>query len=386
MADEVRTRPKDRAASILAAASIRFHRRGYAGTSLDDIAQDLGITAPAIYRHFRGKDALYTAVLETNLRQLEASIAAAPDRDAAIANLARVGVEHPTLGLLWSTDRRRRLVDPDGALQQRLDATADALGMLLDGDIPREVVALLARSVIAAISSTGFYASTLDLDDQVAELSHAVRAVADFHPRDALVTLPAPSDGLRRRPWTTPRATLLDVFATLVITRGGYHAVTIEDTAAAAGMTPGAVYQLFTGKAQLLEEVLRRVAFWVTSALQQAVTQAETADDAFAAAVASALALNERHPSWTGSLADEIAQLPDDRVAEITRLADEYLAEWLALCTAVVGESGEVDEEAVRIRMRAALAVLDDRALEAADRSVFSSADMIALTRAMLVS
>ena len=55
----MRTRPRDRRASILAAARARFHRHGYSGTSLEDIAGDLGITAPALYRHFRGKDALY---------------------------------------------------------------------------------------------------------------------------------------------------------------------------------------------------------------------------------------------------------------------------------------------------------------------------------------
>ena len=64
MTDQVRTRPRDRRASILAAARRRFHQNGYAGTSLEDIAGDLGITAPALYRHFRGKDALYTAALE----------------------------------------------------------------------------------------------------------------------------------------------------------------------------------------------------------------------------------------------------------------------------------------------------------------------------------
>ena len=75
MTDQVRTRPRDRRASILAAARARFHRHGYTGTSLEDIAGDLGITAPALYRHFRGKDALYTAALESNLVHLEECVA-----------------------------------------------------------------------------------------------------------------------------------------------------------------------------------------------------------------------------------------------------------------------------------------------------------------------
>ena len=51
-----------------------LQRHGYSGTSLEDIAGDLGITAPALYRHFRGKDALYTAALESNLRHRRSAL------------------------------------------------------------------------------------------------------------------------------------------------------------------------------------------------------------------------------------------------------------------------------------------------------------------------
>jgi len=118
VADQVRTRPRDRRASILAAARARFHRHGYSGTSLEDIAGDLGITAPALYRHFRGKDALYTAALESNLRHLEECVAEGSSADEVVRGLARVAVEHPTIGLLWNPDRRRRLTDPDGSIQR----------------------------------------------------------------------------------------------------------------------------------------------------------------------------------------------------------------------------------------------------------------------------
>lgn len=49
---------------ILDAAENRFADEGFRGTSLRDIARDVGIRAPSLYNHFAGKDALYAAVLQ----------------------------------------------------------------------------------------------------------------------------------------------------------------------------------------------------------------------------------------------------------------------------------------------------------------------------------
>lgn len=57
------TRPERREA-ILKAAAVAFAHNGFAGTGMDDVAAQAGITKLIVYRHFPSKEALYEAVLE----------------------------------------------------------------------------------------------------------------------------------------------------------------------------------------------------------------------------------------------------------------------------------------------------------------------------------
>jgi AcrR family transcriptional regulator len=50
--------------AILEAATRLFSTRGYADTGIDDIGEAVGITGPAVYRHFASKQDLLVATLE----------------------------------------------------------------------------------------------------------------------------------------------------------------------------------------------------------------------------------------------------------------------------------------------------------------------------------
>lgn len=370
-------RPKDRRESILTVASALFHRSGYAGTSLDDIAGEVGITAPALYRHFRSKDELYAAALEINLRQLEASVAEAAQPSDAITGLARVGVEFPTLGMLWNSDRRRRLADPDGSLDRRVVAAVSALADVFVPSTDPELAPLLARTVVAAISSTGYYRSSLPADRVREEIERALAEIIAFRPSEPLVAVRAAPEAGVRRPWESRRSSLLEAGTALVTRQGGYNAVTLEQIATDVGVAPATVYAEFSSKAELLAAALQRASSWFTAAIQQAAAGADSADDALDRSVHAYLHLITEHPYWIGPALDEMGKLPAEYLDPLQAGIDLYLDDWLTICTAVAPED---EAEAVHVRLRVALAVLDDRAVAASDRRVLSATDASTLT------
>ena len=75
---------------ILEEAVKLFYERGFTGTTLDDIAAELGVTKPFIYTHFRSKTDLLAALCKPTIElSLEAVSSAALAPGSATARLHR---------------------------------------------------------------------------------------------------------------------------------------------------------------------------------------------------------------------------------------------------------------------------------------------------------
>ncbi|SDD60940.1 SACE_7040 family transcriptional regulator [Actinokineospora iranica] len=108
---------------ILAAAAELFARHGFHGVGIDDIGSAVGISGPALYRHFRSKDAMLgemlTSISEVLLDGGQARVDAAsgPEKtlgdlvrfhvDFALDNPALITVQERNLGNLTDPDRRK---------------------------------------------------------------------------------------------------------------------------------------------------------------------------------------------------------------------------------------------------------------------------------------
>ena len=82
---------------ILDVAEALFAERGFAGTSMRELATNAGLTAASLYNHFAGKEALYTAVLQRGIRplvELMQGLASRDEREVATDEVIRQVMEH----------------------------------------------------------------------------------------------------------------------------------------------------------------------------------------------------------------------------------------------------------------------------------------------------
>jgi AcrR family transcriptional regulator len=99
---------------ILAAAVKLFHERGYHATGMDDIGAEAGISGPAIYRHFRGKEEILEILLldaaRTALDDARAIVESATTPRRALEGLVRLYAEviaaNPALAFVGMYERR----------------------------------------------------------------------------------------------------------------------------------------------------------------------------------------------------------------------------------------------------------------------------------------
>jgi AcrR family transcriptional regulator len=67
-------RINDTKSAILITAAALFSNKGYAGTSMADLAEELGLSKAAIYHHFESKEALLRELMESTFKELETLI------------------------------------------------------------------------------------------------------------------------------------------------------------------------------------------------------------------------------------------------------------------------------------------------------------------------
>jgi AcrR family transcriptional regulator len=79
---------------ILASATSLFEENGFHGAGIDDIAAAAGVTGPAIYRHFKNKDAVLVALFDRLAERLTAILdtVATLDGREALETLVRLHV------------------------------------------------------------------------------------------------------------------------------------------------------------------------------------------------------------------------------------------------------------------------------------------------------
>ncbi|MGH3620378.1 MAG: SACE_7040 family transcriptional regulator [Sciscionella sp.] len=172
---------------ILTAAAGLFAKRGFHGVGIDDIGAAVGISGPALYRHFRSKDAMLGEMLTSISEHLFAGgqqrvgSGGRPDEalaalvwfhvEFALENPALITVQERNLGNLADADRRTvRTLQ-----RQYVEAWVSAIGEAVPGVEPPRARAA-AHAVLGLINSTP-HSSYLDRN-QMARLLHRMALAA----------------------------------------------------------------------------------------------------------------------------------------------------------------------------------------------------------------
>jgi len=155
------------ASRIMDVAERIFADKGYDAASLREIAQEVGIQEPGLYRHFSSKEDLYHNVLERALRPLADTLEGLlSESEISIEQLSELpGVmidllaQHPHMGSLF---QRAVLQKKDGAgniMQQWLENLLAGGQALLKHDDRLNSVDMALRTVNLFNLCTGYFAS-----------------------------------------------------------------------------------------------------------------------------------------------------------------------------------------------------------------------------------
>jgi AcrR family transcriptional regulator len=147
-----------------------FGGRGFAATTMDDIASAAGVTKPLLYQHFTSKRALYLELVDSVAHDMLVAIGDATSRasgprqqvEAGFAAYFELVVTHQdAFRLLFGSDVPD---DPElsRALRRVEDTVAEAVGPLIDAGLDPEHRRLIAYAVVgmATGASRHWLAST----------------------------------------------------------------------------------------------------------------------------------------------------------------------------------------------------------------------------------
>lgn len=353
------TRPRNRRALIVAAAVELFHRVGYAGVSMSDIAAAVNVAPSALYRHFPGKSDLFVAAARAALvptaECLAASEAWSPDELAR--ELSAVTLDHREAGVLWQREARLLPLDLRREVRGDLREVARVLTARIARfrpDVGPEQADLLSWSALAALSSVSFHQlRPARFDAVLADLvERVIRAPVAF----AVGTDgPGPGAGLVPR---TRRERVLREASGLFSARG-FAAVTVDDIGEAVGIAGPSVYHHFPGKQDLLLAALDRGNEWLWMELDIALAAAADEADALRRLLDSFVRLATLRHDLVDTVLGDLRQLPEADRQRALQAQHDYVTEWTELLRAV---RPDLDAVAARVRVLALLMIVNDGA------------------------
>jgi AcrR family transcriptional regulator len=364
-------RPRNRKAQLADSAAELFRRHGYHQVSVNDIAAAAGVTGPAVYRHFRGKQDILAHVLLSDMDVFglvtEQALAEPGTPDEQLSGLLRavgaLAVERREVTALWRWEGRHLDRADQTKIRHRGGELMAQWGIALRDvrpDLPTAAAELLCWAALSVFGSVSMHHVSLPRRRLESLLATLARAVLDWPGlTGAEVPAPAPLASWQRVARPSSRREELLASATRLFRDRGYHAVSMEDIGAAAGMAGPSIYRYFPGKSAILVAAGYRMADRLARTAEVAVGEAADPADAIARLAASYVDTVLRSDNIMATFANELGNLPDRDRKELVRVQRGYVAQWIRLVRTVTPELPEPD---ARVTVHAALTIVNDLA------------------------
>ncbi|HEX6352435.1 TetR/AcrR family transcriptional regulator [Actinophytocola sp.] len=361
-------RPRNRKAQLAEAAAELFRKHGYHQVSVNDIARSAGVTGPAVYRHFRGKQDILAHVLLSGMDTFglatEHALATpgtpADQLTALLRAIAALAVDRREVTALWRWEGRH-LAEADrtkiryrGAelISQWAIALRDVRPDLSAGDA--ELLGWATLSVFGSVSVHHVSLPRRRFEDLLTRLAAAVMAWEV--PQGGPVTLSDAVPGMALPGVAGSRREELLTAALSLFRERGYAAVSMEDIGARAGMAGPSIYRYFPGKAAILVAGGYRMADRLTRDAEEA--RALPPSLARRSLATSYVDTVLRSDNIMANFASEARNLPERDRKELLRLQRAYVAEWVRALRA----ESELSEPDAKIVVHTALTIVNDLA------------------------
>lgn len=341
---DVRRRPKNRKAQIANTAATAFSERGYHTVGVDEIAAELGISGPALYRHFPNKYALLlhatTMVADGMNSAIESALATAGDAPSDRLERVLLALIAETLEnrrVCGTYRRESRYLEPadQAQLQSTVTVATEQVTTpisVLRPHLSADECAILAAGALSTIWSITAHRTAL----ATRRATHLILGAATDVIHSDLPPLPDGA-GEQRPPGlpVTSKRELLLAESVTIFDRRGYHESSIEEIGAAAGINASSVYRHFPSKADLLAAVFHRAADRLSAGAANALGSSSSQSEALGKLIDSYVDFAFRNPAVLSVYFNEAANLPRQERTNLHHIQRLYVDEWASLVATI---------------------------------------------------